>query len=190
MRYVMLGVVLLLATAAPVRADGGLTEAVAATFLARTVDGTLHEIAHQRANELASCGCLSHDGMRSGTAEVIAFNQGYPSPIGHAVAQWLGSPTHAAILANSAYGRIGCAELVDGGGTHWFVCVLAAGPLPAQPAAPAPQPAAPAPQPAAPPAPPAAPQETVSREAAKPAPQDEPEEPSVPGSPRYRYAPI
>ena len=42
----------------------------------------------------------------------------------------MGSPVHHGILSNRSYGRIGCAEAVDGD-THWLACVLAAGPLPA-----------------------------------------------------------
>ncbi len=129
----MLGVVLLLSTAAPVRADTGLTGAVASAFFARTADAGLHEIAHQRVAELSACDCLEHDRMRAGTAEVLGWNDGAPNPVASVVGQWIGSPGHSAILANQTYGRIGCAELVDGG-THWFACVLAPGPLPARPA--------------------------------------------------------
>ena len=129
----MLGVVLILSTAAPVRADTGLTGAIASSFFPRNTDAGLHEIAHQRVAELNACECLEHDRMRPGTAEVIGWNQGVANPVSNIVGQWIGSPGHSGILANPAYGRIGCAELVDGG-THWFACVLANGPLPAQPA--------------------------------------------------------
>ena len=57
---------------------------------------------------------------------------GSADPVGHVVSQWIGSPTHNAILSDRALGRIGCAEVIASG-THWFACVLAAGPLPAQP---------------------------------------------------------
>lgn len=134
MRYVLLGVliavILVLATAAPVRADGGLTAAVAAAYFSRNVDATLHDIAHQRVAELRSCRCLEHDGMRPGTAEVLAWNQSVANPLATAIATWAGSALHNGILSNTSYGRIGCAELADGS-THWFACVLAAGPLPA-----------------------------------------------------------
>jgi hypothetical protein len=118
--------------ASPVRADDGLTNAVAAAYFPRNVDTNLHAIAHARVAELAACECLEHDNMRPGTAEVIAFNAGMSNPAAHAVAQWSGSPAHDAILSNRSYGRIGCAETVAAG-THWFACVLAAGPLPAPP---------------------------------------------------------
>lgn len=131
MRYLLLGVVLLFATAGVVRADGGLTDAVAAAFLVRNVDAGLHDIAHARVREISASGGLEHDGMRAGTAEVLAFNAGQASPIANAVNQWIDSPVHRAILSDGSYGRIGCAEAVVAG-THWFACVLAAGPLPAQ----------------------------------------------------------
>ncbi len=136
MRYVLLGVliavVLLPATAGQVRADGGLTSAVAGVYFARYEDATLHDIAHQRVAEAKACRCLDHDLMRPGTAEVLAWNTNLPNPVGSAVAGWIGSPVHHGILSDASKGRIGCAELVDGA-THWFACVLAAGPLPVAP---------------------------------------------------------
>ena len=134
-----LGVLLLfLLSPVAVRADDGLTSAIANAYFPRTVDANLHSIAHQRAAELAACDCLDHSGMRSGTAEVIAYNMGMPNPVGEVVQQWIGSPSHNALLSDTSYGKIGCAEVVSGG-THWFACVLAKGPLPvAAVAAPAP----------------------------------------------------
>jgi len=134
-----LGVLLLfLLSPVAVRADNGLTSAIANAYFPRTVDANLHSIAHQRAAELAACDCLDHSGMRSGTAEVIAYNMGMPNPVGEVVQQWIGSPSHNALLSDTSYGKIGCAEVVSGG-THWFACVLAKGPLPvAAVAAPAP----------------------------------------------------
>jgi hypothetical protein len=131
MRYLVVGAILLFSTAGSARADGGLTDAVANAFLIRTVDAGLHDIAHARVAEVAAAGELSHDGMRPGTAEVLAWNQGAASPIAEAVSQWIGSSFHRGILSDGSYGRIGCAELVAGG-IHWFACVLASGPLPAQ----------------------------------------------------------
>jgi hypothetical protein len=135
MRYLILGAILLCSTTGTARADGGLTDAVANAFLVRTVDAGLHDIAHARVVELAADGELSHDGMRPGTAEVLAFNEGALNPVASAVGQWIGSTFHRGILSDGSYGRIGCAELVSDG-IHWFACVLATGPLPAQ-AAPA-----------------------------------------------------
>ncbi|HET9417084.1 MAG TPA: hypothetical protein VFP30_06025 [Candidatus Limnocylindria bacterium] len=135
MRYLVLGAILLISTAGTARADGGLTGAVANAFLVRTVDSGLHDIAHARVAELAADGQLSHDGMRPGTAEVLALNQGVSNPVANAVGQWIGSSFHRGILSDGSYGRIGCAELVSDG-IHWFACVLATGPLPAR-AAPA-----------------------------------------------------
>jgi hypothetical protein len=131
MRYLALGVVLLLSTAGVVTADSGLTGAVAAAFLVRNVDDGLHQIAHARVAEISSAGSLSHDGMRAGTAEVLAWNEGAADPAGNAVSQWIGSDFHRGILSDGSYGRIGCAEAVVDG-RHWFACVLAAGSLPAQ----------------------------------------------------------
>lgn len=128
-----------------VRADPGLTSAIAAAWLLRYEDADLHAIAHERVETLAACDCLTHEGMAPGTAEVIAYNINVADPIASVVRQWSTSAPHDAILANRSYGRIGCAELVTGS-THWFACVLAAGELPPQPA------------PAAVPAPPPPPQ--------------------------------
>lgn len=130
----MLGAVLILSIAAPVQADVGLTDAVAAAYFPRTVDEGLHAIAHQRVVEISACGCLEHDGMRPGTAEVLVWNLGEGNPVASAVSRWIGSPTHNAILSDRQYGLIGCAERIVAG-VHWFACVLAAGP-PAQAAAP------------------------------------------------------
>ena len=130
-----LGVLLLfLLSPVAVRADDGLTSAIANAYFPRMVDANLHAIAHQRVAELAACDCLDHSGMRSGTAEVIAYNMGMPNPVGEVVSQWIGSPSHNALLSDQSYGKIGCAEVVSGG-THWFACVLAKGPLPAPVAA-------------------------------------------------------
>lgn len=130
MRYLLLGVVLILGTAGPVRADSGLTAAVESAYFPRTVDEDLHAIAHARAEELRDCRCLTHDGMRSGTAEVLYSATLMPNPIQSAVSQWENSPLHNGILSDTSYGRIGCAEAVQGD-THYLACVLAAGPLPA-----------------------------------------------------------
>jgi hypothetical protein len=86
--------------------------------------------------------------MRDGTAEVLAYNQGFSDPVSKAISQWQGSPTHAAILSDPSYTRIGCAEYVTDG-THWFACVLAGNPVVAQPVqtpVPAQVPTAPAPR--------------------------------------------
>ncbi|MCV0402690.1 MAG: hypothetical protein K5924_03155 [Chloroflexi bacterium] len=143
-RYLFLGLALLLAAVAPVRADTGLTNTVAAAYFPRNADSGLHAIAHERVAEIAACQCLSHDGRRDGTAEVLAWNRGMSDPVSAVVANWQSSSGHHAILSKTTYGRIGCAEAVTGD-THWFACVLATGPLPAAapPAAKVPQPAPP-----------------------------------------------
>jgi hypothetical protein len=128
-RYLLLGVVLVLSTAGPARADDGLSEAVAAAYFPRYVDDGLHAIAHQRVEELLACNCLEHDGMRAGTAEVLYTSTNMPNPIQTAVAKWAASPVHNGILSDRSYGSIGCADVVEGN-THWTACVLAPGPLP------------------------------------------------------------
>ena len=125
-------------------ADPGLTSAIANAYFPRYEDAQLHAIAHERVVALAACDCLDHDGMASGTAEVIAYNIGVDDPVGSVIGQWERSAPHHAILSNGDYGRIGCAELVAGG-THWFACVLTRGDLPPAPT-PAPAPTTPAPQ--------------------------------------------
>lgn len=117
MRYLALGAVLLLATAGVVRADSGLTGAVAAAFLVRTVDAGLHEIAHARVAEISAAGGLEHGGMRSGTAEVLAWNMGEANPVGDAVSKWIDSPAHNAILSDASYGRIELVRVRPGGGS-------------------------------------------------------------------------
>ena len=129
-RCLLLGVVLILSVAGPVQADAGLTGAVAAAYFPRAVDEGLHEIAHQRVAELLACRCLEHDLMRPGTAEVLYTVTRGSNPVESAVAAWSRSPIHHDILSNRSYGRIGCAEVVEGD-THWMACVLASGPLPA-----------------------------------------------------------
>lgn len=131
MRSMVLAAMLVLSMAGTARADAGLTDAVAAAFLVRTVDPALHDIAHARVAEISAAGDLDHAGMRPGTAEVLAMNAGVANPVAHAVSQWIGSSLHRGILSDGSYGRIGCAETVNDG-VHWFACVLAAGPLPAQ----------------------------------------------------------
>jgi hypothetical protein len=128
MRYLILGAVLILAMAAPVQADVGLTDAVAAAYFARTVDEGLHAIAHQRVVQISACGCLEHDGMRPETAEVLVWNRGQTNPVASALGAWRASPTHNAILSDRQFGFIGCAERIVAG-VHSFACVLAAGPL-------------------------------------------------------------
>jgi hypothetical protein len=127
MRKIVVAAVLVLFLAMPARADVGLAGAVASRWFPRTVDAELHAIAHERVQEISACGsCMNHDGMRSGTAEVLGYNAGYADSIAHVVAAWASSPIHDGILSDRSYGRIGCAERV-GGGEHWFACVLASG---------------------------------------------------------------
>jgi hypothetical protein len=127
MRYILLGVILVLGLASPVRADGDLIAAVSVVYGSRTVDADLHAIAHERVVEISSCGaCMNHDGMRSGTAEVLGYNAGYPDPVTAVVRTWRSSSTHNGILSDHSLGRIGCAQRVVAGG-HYFVCVLAGG---------------------------------------------------------------
>lgn len=138
MLRLLIGLALVASLASPVRADSSLTAAVAAASLSRFEDAGLHAIAHERVTEISACaGCLTHDLMRAGTAELLGVNAGIADPIAAVIGQWTGSPDHAAILVDPRWGRIGCAERTVGG-EHYFACVLAAGPLPAstQPTAP------------------------------------------------------
>jgi hypothetical protein len=127
MRKLFVATILVLAFAMPVRADDGLTGAVAAAYFPRTVDSGLHAIAHERVLEISACNsCMDHDGMRSGTAEVLGYNSGYSNPIAAVLQGWSGSAIHNGILSDATYGRIGCAER-SVGDRHWFACVLATG---------------------------------------------------------------
>jgi hypothetical protein len=127
MRTLILAGLMVFALAAPARADSGLAGAVGATWLARTADASLHAIAHERVLEISACGdCMTHDLMRPGTAEVLGFNAGFPNPVARIVSAWKASAVHNAILSDSTFGRIGCAERVVGA-DHWFACVLGAG---------------------------------------------------------------
>ena len=119
--------VVLLVPASPARADDGLSGAVAVAYFPRAVDSDLHAIAHERVIEISACAtCMTHDGMRLNTAEVLGYNSGYTNPIAQVVASWSGSAIHDGILSDPSYGRIGCAERTVGD-KHWFVCVLATG---------------------------------------------------------------
>jgi hypothetical protein len=147
---VALGILLALVRPSPMLSDEGLTALVNAAYFPRTEDPELHAIAHQRAVEVSTD--WSHNGIRPGTWEVLAYNAGFTDPASKAVSQWLGSVTHHAILSNPDLTRIGCAEYVTADGTSWFACVLA-GPVSTKPTvapsvqvAPSPQ-ALPTPQP-------------------------------------------
>lgn len=136
MPRVLLALLLLVASSTPARADTGLTDAVGAAWMPRYADASLHAIAHERVMEISCEGCFNHTGMRPGTAEVIGYNGGYADPIAKVVADWQTSAGHDAVLSDGSFGRIGCAETVVGS-RHYFVCVLAIGPLP-EPVAPVP----------------------------------------------------
>lgn len=108
---------------APISAysDTDLTGLVNTTFLTRTEDAGLHDIAHQRAVEISTD--FSHAGRRDGTAEVLAYNG---LGAARAVEQWLGSPDHLAILSDPTYTLIGCGSHVVVS-AYYAVCVLKAG---------------------------------------------------------------
>ena len=128
-----------------VYSDSDLTGLVAGAYFPRTESAELHAIAHQRAVEIAQPGGWCHCGQRSGTAEVLAYNAGYADPVSHAVQQWLGSPSHHAILSDPAFREIGCGSHFDGE-TYWAACVLTWGDSP-PPQAPVPAPPAEVPSP-------------------------------------------
>lgn len=137
---IVVGLLVLLALPSPVSADDNLTALINAAFLPRAESFDLHDIAHQRAVEIATD--FSHRGQRSGVAEVLAFNQGFADPVAHVVDQWLGSPDHNAILSDPAYTQIGCGSFTAADGTYYAACVLRATPVetPAQRPLPTPAP--------------------------------------------------
>lgn len=114
---------------------------VSLTGIERTVDPELTSIAEQRAIEISSCSdeldlagnpipgdCWSHDGIRSDTYEVLAWNTHHTDEEAttRAVYQWQGSPDHWVILTNSSLNLIGCAT-THAHGRYYFVCTLRAG---------------------------------------------------------------
>lgn len=127
MRKLLIGLVLAILVAAPVHADAGLTGSVAAAYLQRAEDASLHSIAHERVVEISACPtCLTHDLMRPGTAEVLGWNSGVADPVASIIDTWSASSVHNGILSDPGWTRIGCAERVAVQ-AHYFVCVLAAG---------------------------------------------------------------
>ena len=145
-RIVRLGaaaLLLLLVLTERTDADADLTGLVNATFLQRTEDPTLHDLAHQRAQYQVTysggvCGqsSLTHTGLT--THEVLACNYTGPE---RAVQQWVESPTHAAILGDPNLNAIGCATASGSDGALYYACVLTWGdspppqePVPAPPA--------------------------------------------------------
>ena len=107
-----------------VYSDSGLTGLVNSTFPARTEDSELHALAHQRAVEIVDE--FNHNGMRPGTSEVLAWNEGYDDPVAQAVAGWLGSPDHYRVLVDPNLTRIGCGSHVEDG-VYYAACVMASG---------------------------------------------------------------
>ena len=128
-----------------VYSDADLTGIVAGSYFPRTESAELHAIAHERAVEISTN--FSHAGQRPGMAEVLAYN-GLGAE--RAVQQWLGSPSHHAILSDPAFREIGCGSHIVGD-IFYAVCVLTYGdspppqePVPAPPAeVPPPEPLAP-----------------------------------------------
>lgn len=124
MRYFLMGVILVLVMATPVRAGGDLTSAVQARWGQRYVSVTLQAIARERVIEISRCKlCMTHALQRRGTAEVLGWNAGYTDPIAQVVRVWAGSGIHNAILSDRDLHRIGCAHRIVSG-KHYFVCVL------------------------------------------------------------------
>jgi hypothetical protein len=113
---------LLLLTPTSTAADSDLTQAVNAAFIPRAEDPALHELAHQRAYEaslnFAHTGCC---------AEVLAYNSGFPDPVGTVISQWLGSPAHDSLLSDPSFDLIGCGS-VTVNGTYDAACLLSRGP--------------------------------------------------------------
>ena len=136
--------VALLLLVSPATASTSLEARIAAaTGIPRTVDAALQTRAAVRAVQIQSD--FSHCCLAYGEAEIIAWNAGQSDPVGYIVSQWLTSPSHAAVLLDPYYVRIGCAVAVSGTRTYG-VCLLAVQPAPQPTAPPAPAPtAAPAP---------------------------------------------
>lgn len=136
-----------------VYSDSDLTGLVNSAYFPRSESTTLHEIAHQRAVEVAQPGGWCHCGQRPGTAEVLAYNG---LGAARAVEQWLASPSHHAILSDPAFREIGCGSHIAGD-IYYAVCVLSWGdsppPPPVVPAPPAEVPPPTNAEPVAPPAP-------------------------------------
>jgi hypothetical protein len=134
----------LLAVTAQTAADPGLTALVNSAYFPRTEDGSLHVLAHERAQYQVAysggvCntdGSLTHDGLV--TAEVLACNYAGPE---RAVEQWLGSPTHHSLLSDPSYNLIGCAAAAGSDGSTFYACTLST----ASVAQPTPAPVVPAP---------------------------------------------
>lgn len=146
-RYLVMGwlVVVTVITAiallrpSPVLSDVDLTQAVNSAFLPRAEDPALHDLAHLRALEasvnFAHTGCC---------AEVLAWNSGFPDPVGTVISQWMGSPAHAALLSDPSFTSIGCGAVTTSDGRFVAACVLAVG-TPQPPPAVVPAPASPVP---------------------------------------------
>jgi alkylhydroperoxidase family enzyme len=132
MRYfqlgaILLGVILILGTATPVRAETGLTTAVAKAWFPRNVADGLQDIAQRRVVEISRCRtCMNHDLQRRGTAEVLGWNAGYSDPIAQVIWAWKHSNEHNTILSDRRLDRIGCAHRRING-RHYFACVLTDG---------------------------------------------------------------
>lgn len=97
---------------------------LAATGITRTVAPDLTVIAEQRAAEVSTDATFSHDLMRGGTAEVLAWNSGAADPAASALRQWRDSPVHWAILTDPSLVRIGCGHATGQDGRDVFACVL------------------------------------------------------------------
>lgn len=152
----------LILSVSTVLADPGLTTKVNDAYFPRTESASLHNLAHERvAYQIAysggvcsNDGSLTHDGLQS--AEVLACNAGYSAGDGssRAVVQWQNSPGHHALLSDTKYNLIGCAQsAIQSDGSIFYACTLSASapapaPTPNASQAPAPpQPSAPAPTP-------------------------------------------
>jgi hypothetical protein len=124
MRYFLMGVILVLVAATPVRGATELTDGVNARWFPRSPSTTLHAIAVERVLEISRCGqCMTHTLQRRNTAEVLGYNAGYTDPIRQVIRAWAQSAIHNAILSGRDLHRIGCAHRVVSG-RHYFACVL------------------------------------------------------------------
>ena len=110
-------------------------------LVAVRVDAQATSLAASRAEAMAALDALGHAGADGrttfdlirasgmtwfGAGEVLAFNTypGEPESTGQAVADWLASPTHTAIVLSSTYNYVGFAAAVSASGTRYYAGVF------------------------------------------------------------------
>lgn len=112
------------------------TQIAAVTGIVRTVDSGLRSKAAARVVEIQTDFSHVGAGLAYGQAEVIGWNRGYAEPLAAVIAGWLASPSHAHILLDPYYTKIGCAWATTPAtdtlrATTWLVCWFQAADKPA-----------------------------------------------------------